>query len=100
MDLEGLDLDERDGGTRIRLKVKAGARTDAVGGVHAGSLRVQVVAAPEHGKANRAVLALLASVLDVAPSSLELLSGHTSPAKVVWIPLGRDRVLQRLQSQS
>jgi uncharacterized protein (TIGR00251 family) len=82
-----LDLRAGDGGCRLRLKVRAGARRDAIEGVHDGALRVHVTAAPERGKANRRVLELLADALGVPPSSLRILSGETRTEKTVWLPL-------------
>lgn len=70
-----------EGGAAFGVKVHAGARRDAVGGVHDGRLRVSVTAAPEKGKANKAVLSLLARYLAVPPSSLTLLAGQTDPRK-------------------
>ena len=96
IDPDGLDLVEVAGGVRLRLRVKAGARRDAVLGVHAGALKISVTAAPERGKANRAVLALLAKRLGFPPSSIELLSGAASPDKVVLLPLDRRALLRRL----
>ena len=47
LDPGGLELDEAEGGTRMRLRVKAGARRDALLGAHAGALKLSVTAAPE-----------------------------------------------------
>jgi len=46
-------------------------------------LKVTVTAVPEDGKANAALLALLAKELKIAKSALTLSSGHTSRNKVV-----------------
>ena len=50
-------------------------------GEHNGMLRVAVTAAPEKGKANKAIVEVLADVLNVSKSSIELLSGETSQQK-------------------
>jgi len=91
-----LDLLEVEGGVRMKLRVKAGARKNGILGPHAGALKLSVTAVPERGKANRAVLALLADLLKLPSSSLEILSGQTSPDKVVLIPLTREQLLLRL----
>ena len=59
--------------------------------LHGGALKVGVTAAPERGKANRAVLGVLAKALDLAPSALEILSGHASQDKIVDERLGNVR---------
>lgn len=68
-------------GILIPVRVKAGARRTGVAGEHDGALRIDVTAAPEKGKANKAVAAVLAKSLGVAKSSAELVSGATSSQK-------------------
>lgn len=46
------------------------------------SLRATVTVAPENGKANAAVQALLAAAMGVAPSRLEIRRGQTARDKV------------------
>jgi uncharacterized protein len=46
---------------------------------------VRVTAPPERGRANDAVAGLLASVLEVPPSSVRVVGGQRSRAKVVEI---------------
>jgi uncharacterized protein (TIGR00251 family) len=91
-----LDLTEIEGGVRLKLRVKAGSRRNALLGIHAGALKLSVTAAPEKGKANKAVLALLADALDMSASSLEILSGKTSPDKVVLVPLDAGALVKKL----
>lgn len=95
-DLATLELGETEDGVRLRLRVKPGGRKNALIGVHAGALKVSVTAAPEKGKANKAVIELLADRLGLAPSSIELLAGAGSQDKSVGIPLGAAEVLRRL----
>ena len=74
-------------GTRLRLRVKPGARKTAIVGVHGGALKVAVAAAPEKGKANRAVVKLLAEVLDLPASAVTIAAGETTQDKVAEIAL-------------
>jgi uncharacterized protein (TIGR00251 family) len=46
-------------------------------------IRVRVTAAPEDGKANKAVLKLLAKALGVPASALELMRGQTARDKII-----------------
>jgi uncharacterized protein YggU (UPF0235/DUF167 family) len=96
LDVDDLELAEVEGGVRLRLRVKAGGRSNALLGIHAGALKLTVTTAPEKGKANKAVLALLADRLDVPTSSLELVTGATSPDKTVLVPLNAATVRRRL----
>jgi len=82
-----LELVSVAGGTRLRLRVKPGARKTAIVGVHGGALKVAVAAAPEKGKANRAVVKLLAEVLDLPASAVTIAAGETSQDKVAEIAL-------------
>ena len=91
-----LDLVEVRGGSRLRLRVKPGARRNAILGPHGGALKLSVTAAPEKGKANEAVIALLARSLAVPASALSLVSGQTSPDKTVFVPLSPGAIVERL----
>lgn len=69
--------------TRLRLRVSPGANRTEFVGRHGSAWKVRVSAAPERGRANDAVVALLARRLGVPRSSLSLVSGHTGRDKVV-----------------
>ena len=76
-----IDLAPHTDGVILPVRARAGARSDAVTGHHAGMLKVSVTTPPEKGKANRAIIALLAKTLNVRKSQIELLTGQTSPEK-------------------
>lgn len=94
--LEGLELTPVQGGTRLRLRVKPGARRSEVVGVHGGALKVAVQAAPEKGKANRAVAELLAEALDLPVSSVTIVAGEASQDKVAVVALAPEDLRGRL----
>ena len=96
--LSNLKLKEIPGGTLLHLRVKAGARKNEILGVHGGALKLGVVARPVKGKANRGVLKLLAKILDLAPSAIELVGGNRSQDKTVLVPLSATQVRDKLQS--
>lgn len=73
-----------DGEGRLAVRVTPGARVEALE-IAGGQLVAKVRAKPEDGKANAAVLALLAAALGLAPSRLELLRGATSREKLFRI---------------
>lgn len=72
-------------GCRLAVKVSAKASEDAVQGWVGESLKVRVRAAPERGKANAAVVEILARSLDVTPSSIRIVAGPTSARKVIEV---------------
>ncbi len=96
------------GGVAIAVKAQPGARRDAVLGIAeaaarpgwpASRLKVAVRAPPEDGRANTAILRLLADALGVKPAACRLAQGQRSRDKLVLVegdaaPLGA--VLARL----
>jgi uncharacterized protein (TIGR00251 family) len=90
-------------GVRVRLKVTPKAKRSQFGGLldepdGGKALKVQVTAAPEAGKANEAVIALLASEWAVAKSAISVVSGATDRRKLVEIRGPSQELLARLQS--
>ena len=73
-----------DGEARLAVRVTPGAKVAALEIVD-GRLLARVRAKPEDGKANAAVLDLLARALGTAPSRLHLLRGATSREKLVQL---------------
>jgi uncharacterized protein len=69
--------------TRLRLRVSPGARRTEIVGRHGDGWKVRVAAAPEGGRANEAVLGLLAERLKLPRSSLSIVSGRSGKEKVV-----------------
>jgi uncharacterized protein (TIGR00251 family) len=71
--------------TRVRLRVSPGAGKAAIVGRHGDGWKVRVTAAPEQGRANEAVLRLLADSVSVPRAAVTLLSGHTGRDKIVLL---------------
>ena len=69
--------------TRLRLRVAPGAARSEIVGRHGEAWKLRVSAAPDRGRANEAVLRLLADRLGVPQASLTVVAGHTSRDKVV-----------------
>jgi uncharacterized protein (TIGR00251 family) len=70
----------------IEVKVTPRARRTAFAGQMAdGTLKIQVAAPPEEGRANEELCAFLARHHGVPRSAVEILRGHTSRRKVVRI---------------
>ena len=67
------------------MRVQPRASRDRVLGMREGALRVSVTAPPHDGKANAALLELLAETLGVAKSRLRIVRGHSSRDKVVAV---------------
>ena len=68
---------------RLRLRVSPGAAKPGIVGRHGDAWKLRVAAPAEHGKANDAVVDLLAETLDVPRASVTLVSGGSSRNKIV-----------------
>ena len=68
----------------VRVTPKASADRIVVEG---GTVRVHVTAPPDKGKANKAVIALVARSLDIPKSAVELLRGDTAREKLLKVRL-------------
>ena len=66
----------------VPVRAQPGASRDKIAGEHMGSLKVRVTRAPERGRANDAIAAILAKALGVRRSAVTLVSGPTSREKV------------------
>ena len=69
--------------TSLRLRVVPGAPRPGIVGRHGDAWKVRVSAAPEAGKANDALLDLMARTLDLPRRDIELTAGKTSRDKIV-----------------
>jgi uncharacterized protein (TIGR00251 family) len=69
----------------LRLKVSPGAARESITRGADGNLRLAVTAAPERGKANAAAVALIAKVLGVPKSSVEVIQGASARQKTLRI---------------
>jgi uncharacterized protein (TIGR00251 family) len=68
-------------GTIILIRAQPGARKNAVLGEHDGALKIAVTAPPDKGKANAAIVDVLAATFNIPKSVIELVSGQTSRQK-------------------
>ena len=84
--------------TRLRLRVSPGARRSEIVGRHGPAWKVRVTAAPEHGRANDAVLRLLSERLALPRERLAVVSGHTARDKIVLLSgIDADEAERRLE---
>jgi hypothetical protein len=100
-DFSSLRIADTPEGARLKLRVRAGVRRDEIVGAHGEALKIAVSAPPERGRANRAVLVLLAARLGVPPSTLRLVAGETSPDKTVLVEgMPGDELKRRLTAST
>jgi len=70
----------------LRVKVTPRAPVSEIAGQLAdGTLKIRIASPPENGKANDALIALLANHYGVPRSAVAILSGHTATRKLVRV---------------
>ena len=71
---------------KLNIKVIPGAaRNEICGWLQADCLKVKVRAKAEDGKANQAIIELFVQAFDIKPKQIKILSGQTSPRKLLEI---------------
>jgi uncharacterized protein YggU (UPF0235/DUF167 family) len=76
----------QEGTLMLDIKAVPRARSAGVSDVMSnGALKVKVTAAPEKGRANDEVLAVLAVFFDLPKRNFEIIAGHTSAQKRVKV---------------
>ncbi len=75
------ELHEAKGGVVLSVHVQPGARVTEVVGRHGDALKVRVAAPATDGRANEAVLALIAKEFGLARHDVELVAGASSRRK-------------------
>ncbi len=74
-----------------------GASRSHIAGWLGDALKIRVSAPPEKGKANAAVAAVVAAALDLPAGSVAVVSGKSSPRKLVEVRgLSREEIVKRL----
>lgn len=82
----------------LKVKVVPGSSRNRIAGRYGDGIKVQVSAAPERGKANEAVIELLAGALGVHRSRISLISGTTQARKVFGVEGMEQGDLERIVS--
>ena len=72
-------------GVTLRVRVQPRASREGLGGVREGALVVRLGAPPVDGRANHALLRLLASALGVPPSRVRLQQGARGREKLLLV---------------
>lgn len=71
--------------TNLAIKVVPGSSRDEIAGKLGDAVKIKVMAAPEGGQANRAVIDLLAEALELPTYRIKLLRGHYDSRKLIQI---------------
>lgn len=71
--------------SRLRLRVTPRAGRDAIDGLRGGVLRVRLAAPPVEGRANAALVRLLARALGLPPRDVRVVRGATAREKLLEV---------------
>lgn len=80
-----VEITEKDGAVTFRLRVQPRASRDEVAGEHNGAIKLRISAPPIDGKANEACRRLIAKLVGVSPSAVEIIAGESSKDKVIRV---------------
>jgi uncharacterized protein len=84
---------------KISLKVVPSSSRDSIVGWLGDSLKIKVKAPPEKGKANTAVINLIAAKLGIDKRSISIFSGELSSSKILEIAgLDDAQILEAIDS--
>jgi hypothetical protein len=78
-------LREQSGGVCLAIKLQPRATKNEVGEAMGSELKIRVTAPPVDSAANHALLEFLAEKLNCARGAVQLLRGHTSRHKIVFV---------------
>jgi len=92
-----LDWRQTSEGVVLPIHVVPGATKERIAGLHDGRLKVAVNPPPERGKANKAVLALVAATLGLRKRQLSIIRGETDRDKdLLVVEEQAEEILSRL----
>lgn len=88
---------------RLSVKVTPNAGRDGIDGAETGAdgesmLKARVTAVPEKGKANKALIEILAKSMKLPKSSISVISGDTARKKILRIEGDTEDIVQKLQT--
>ena len=82
------DIVKKKIGMPLRLSIKVttrGARTECLGILADGTIRVRLAAVPEDGRANAELVRYIAEEIGCRESQVSIVSGYTSTRKILLI---------------
>ena len=79
---------QKEGEIILTIKViPKSKKTQLVGLLNDGKLKIKIAAVPEKGKANQELIKFLSKIFEVKSRQIEIIQGETSPLKTIKINL-------------
>ena len=80
-----VDVIEKNATVTFRVRVQPRSSRSEIAGERDGAIRIRVVSPPVDGRANEECRRLIAKLIGVAPSAVEIVSGDSSRDKVIRV---------------
>ncbi len=80
-----IKIRETEDGIIIPAKIQPNSSKEKVMGEYADKLKIAVTSPPEKGKANRAIVKVLAKWLNIKTSDIQIVSGEKSKDKEIFV---------------
>jgi len=81
-------------GLLINVRVQPKSSKNAIAGTHEDALKINLNAPPVEGKANKALIQLIAKLLRCPKSAVEIISGQANRNKRLLVHIERDANFQ------
>lgn len=78
--------------SRLTVRVIPNASRSDVAGREGSVWKICLAAPPVDGKANDALIRFVAGKLDVAPSTIDIVKGHSSKTKILSVPMAEEDI--------
>jgi len=96
-----MEIEEREGGVVVRVRVQPRASKDEIAGEMAGALKVRLCAPAVEDRANEALIEFLAQLLKTPKSAVRILGGERSRTKRLEIRgVTAQQILDLLQREA
>lgn len=93
-------LEEKNGFTQLNVIVIPKSSKNEVVGIYNNVLKIKVMAAPEKGKANTAVIEVLVKYFKIKKSQIRLMSGKISRSKVFRLEVSLEEAKRIIYADS
>ena len=80
-----LKIKSRKDGIQFSAIIQPRSSKNKICGLHGESLKIQLTSPPVDGEANKMCVKLLAKILNISPSRVVIISGHTGRNKIIRV---------------
>ena len=91
-----LQINKHNTGVTFKVKVLPNSSASKIVEITEEFIKIKLNSPPIENKANKEVIILLAKVLNIPKSSIELLFGDKNKLKTFWVPLSEEELRTKL----